>query len=116
VKVLSTIYGLTTSRQVWNSLANHFASQSKSRIAQLKCQLHTLHQGSKSCLDYITTTKECADQLVVIGKPIDDEDLITYLIGGLNSAFNSFIASFSFATHENSLTIEDFQAELLSYM
>jgi hypothetical protein len=81
-KVLSTVYGLTTPRQVWNLLANRFASQSKSRIAQLKRQLHTLYQGSKSCLDYITTAKECADQLAVIGKPIDDDDLITYLMGG----------------------------------
>jgi hypothetical protein len=66
-------------------------------------------------LDCITTTKECADQLAVIGKPVDDDDLITYLIVGLNSAFNPLIASFSFATRENNLTLEDFQAELLSY-
>jgi hypothetical protein len=67
-------------------------------------------------LDYITIAKECVDQLVVIGKPVDDDDdLITYFIGGLNSTFNPFIASFSFATRENSLTLEDFQAELLSY-
>ena len=114
-KVLSIIYGLTTSRKIWNSLANCFASQSKSRIAQLKLHIHTLHQGFKSCLDYITTAKECVDQLAVIGKPVDDDDLITYLIGGLNFTFNPFISSFSFATRENGLTLEDFQAELLSY-
>jgi hypothetical protein len=111
-KVLSTVYELTTSRQVWDSLANRFASKSKSIIAQLKRQLHTLHQGSKSCLDYITTAKECSDQLAVIGKLVDDDDVITYLIGGLNSTFNPFIASFSFATCENSLTLEDFQSKL----
>ena len=37
--VLSTVYGLNTSRQVWNSLATRYASQSKSRIAHLKRQL-----------------------------------------------------------------------------
>jgi hypothetical protein len=104
-KVLSTVYGLTTSRQVWLSLENRFASKSMSRITQLKRQLQTLHQGSKSCLDYITTAKECADQLAVIGKPVHDDDLITYIIGGLNSVFNPFIASFSFATRKNGFMI-----------
>jgi hypothetical protein len=113
-KVLSTVYGLTTSRRVWLSLENRFASKSMSRITQLKRQLQTL-QGSKSCLDYITTAKECADQLAVIGKPVHDDDLITYIIGGLNSVFNPFIAFFYFATRKNGFTLEDFQAELLSY-
>jgi hypothetical protein len=45
-KVLSTVYGMTTSRQVWSHLAKKFASQSKSHIAHhLKRQLQHLHQG-----------------------------------------------------------------------
>jgi hypothetical protein len=60
-KVLSTIYGLETSRQVWAALANQFANQSKTRVANLKKQLQSLHQGSKNCTDYISIAKECAD-------------------------------------------------------
>jgi hypothetical protein len=47
-KVISTIYGLETSRQVWTSLANQFANQSKTRVANLKKQLQSLHQGPNS--------------------------------------------------------------------
>jgi hypothetical protein len=42
-KVLSTIYGLETSREVWfevwSALASQFTNQSKSRIANLNKQL-----------------------------------------------------------------------------
>jgi len=114
-KVLSTIYGLETSRQVWTSLANHFANQSKSRIANLKTQLQSLHQGSKNCTDYIQTAKGCADQLAAAGKPIPDEDLITYLTNGLNSSFNSFITTISILSRDKQLTFEDFQEELLNH-
>lgn len=38
-KVISTLYGLTTSRQVWLSLSNRYASQSRSRILNLQPQL-----------------------------------------------------------------------------
>jgi hypothetical protein len=34
--VLSTVFGLNTSQEVWTSLANRFASQSKSWIIQVK--------------------------------------------------------------------------------
>jgi hypothetical protein len=114
-KVLSTIYGLDTSRQVWTALANQFANQSKSWIANLKKQLQSLHQGSKTCSDYVQTAKEFSDQLAVPGKPVPDEDLITYLTNGLNPSFNNFITSFSIMTRDKTLSLEDFQDELINH-
>jgi hypothetical protein len=110
-KVLSTIYGLDTSWQVWSALAN----QSKSRIANLKKQLQSLHQGSKTCSYYVIIAKEFFDQLAAAGKPIPDEDLITYLINGLNPSFNSFITTFSMMTRDKTASLDDFQDELLNH-
>jgi hypothetical protein len=114
-KVLSTIYGLDTSRQVWSALANQFANQSKTRIANLRKQLQSLNQGSKNCTDYIQSAKECSDQLAAVGKPIPDEELITYLINGLSPLYNSFITTISIMTRDKQLTFEDFQDELLNH-
>jgi hypothetical protein len=114
-KVLSTIYGLEISRQVWTALANQFANQSKTRVANLKKQLQSLHQGSKSCTEYLQIAKECADQLAAVGKPIPDDDLITYLFNGLNSSYNSFISTVSILSRDKQLTFEDFQEELLNH-
>jgi hypothetical protein len=113
--VLSTIYGLHTSCQAWSHLANCFALKSKSRISHLKRQLQTLHQGSKSCSDYLLTAKNWADQLVVASKPVDDEDLNSYIVGGLNSSCHSFITSLSFATRDAMISFHDFQYELLNF-
>jgi len=98
--VLSTIYGLETSRLVWSALANQFANQSKSRIANLKKQIQSLNQGSKTYSGYIQSAKECSDQLAIVGKPIPNEDLITSLINGLSPLFNSFITTISIMTHD----------------
>ncbi|XP_062145549.1 uncharacterized protein LOC133852912 [Alnus glutinosa] len=72
-------------------------------------------QGSKSCLDYIQATKECAGQLAAVGKPLPDEDLITYLTNGLNPTFNSFITTISILTRDKQFSFEDFQDELLNH-
>ncbi|KAA8538352.1 hypothetical protein F0562_027825 [Nyssa sinensis] len=113
--VLSSVYGLTTSRQVWTLLASRFASQSKSRVAYLKRQLQTLRQGTQPCSQFLQTAKSLADQLAIVGKPVDDDDLISYLISGLNPSFHAFITSYSFATRQTSLSFDEFQTELLNY-
>lgn len=111
-KVLATIYGLNTSRQVWLALANKFASQSCSHISHLKRQLLSLHQGPKSCSEYLHTAKLWADWLAIKGNPIDDENLISLVINCLNFSFNNFITSFSFATRDNAFSLVDFQVNI----
>uniref|UniRef100_A0A6N2LAH9 Uncharacterized protein n=1 Tax=Salix viminalis TaxID=40686 RepID=A0A6N2LAH9_SALVM len=85
--LVASLYGLDTSLLAWQSLADRFASQSKSRISHLKRQLQNLQQGSLSCASYLTEAKFLADQLSAVGKPVDDDDLISFVIGGLNNTF-----------------------------
>jgi hypothetical protein len=114
-KVLSTVYGLDTSKQVWNTLATKFANDSRSRIANLKRQLLSLHQGSLTCSEYIQSAKLYSDQLAAVGKPIPDEDLISFLLNGLNPTFNTFVTTVSLLTRERQLTLDDFQEELINH-
>jgi hypothetical protein len=102
-------------RQVWTHLANRFASKSQSRISHLKRQLHNLQQGSQTYTEYLRTAKSLTDQLTVIGHQIPDEDLISFILSGLNSSYNIFVQFYSLTTRDNCLTFEDFQAELLTH-
>ena len=56
-----------------------------------------------------------ADQLVAVGKPVDDEDLISYVIGGLNASYTTFISYCSFALDDSTMSFDDFQSKLLSH-
>jgi hypothetical protein len=55
--LVTSMYGLNTSHQAWKALAERYASQSRSHISQLKRQLQSLQQGSKSCTEYLNTAK-----------------------------------------------------------
>jgi hypothetical protein len=114
-KLVSTVYGMETSQQVWTALQTRFSSQSRSRISHLKCQLQTLTQGTKSCSKYLENAKHLADQLAAAGKPVDDQDLISFLLSGLSSTYTPFVTSFNFVSRDIDFTFEDFQAELLGY-
>jgi len=113
--ILPTVYGLQTSQQVWTNLAHQFASESKARVSQLKRQLQSLTQGSKSCAAYLRSAKAIADQLAAIQKPVSDEDLISFIISGLNPTFNTFVTVFTVTTRDKSPSFADFQDEILNH-
>jgi hypothetical protein len=100
---------------VWSALANRYAAPSKTRIQDLRRQLQILRQGDKPCPEYVHAAKSLADQLAMVGKPVSDEDLISYLIGGLSPRYNAFITSFTLMTKDESMSLEDFQTFLLSH-
>ena len=56
-----------------------------------------------------------ADQLAAIGKRVDDEDLISYVVGGLTSSYHPFITTLSFITRTTAISFDHFQTELLNY-
>ena len=70
-------------------------------------------QDTKSCFEYLESAKTLADQLAAAGKPVDNQDLISFLFGGLQSSYTPFVTSFNFASCETDFTFENFQAELL---
>jgi hypothetical protein len=113
-KVLSMVYGLTTAHQVWAHLAKRFTPTSRTKVSNLRRQLQTISQGSKSYTDYFLTTKSLANQLAAIGKGVDDEDLISYVIG-LNPSYHTFVTTFSYGNRDTTIPFEDFQTELLNY-
>ena len=43
------------------------------------------------------------------------EDLISHILGGLNTADTPFISNCYFAQHEKSLSLSDFQSELFAF-
>jgi hypothetical protein len=113
--VLSTVYGLHTSRQVWLSLATQYASESKTRISQLRRQLQTLQQGSKTCAVYLQFAKSYVDQLAAIGQSVVDEELISFVMSGLNHSFNSFVIVIMISTRKAPMTFAEFRDELLNH-
>jgi hypothetical protein len=114
-KVLSMVYGLTTAQQVWAHMAKRFTPTCRTRISTLRRQLQTINQVTKTCTDYLLTAKSLADQLAAIGKGVDDEDLISYVIGGLNPSYHTFVTTFSYGNRDVAIPFDDFQTELLNY-
>jgi hypothetical protein len=114
-KVLSMVYGLSTAQQVWAHIAKRFTPTSRTRITNLIRQLQTITQGSKNYTDDLLTAKSLVDQLAAIGKGVEDEELTSYVIGGLNPSYHTFVTTFSYNNRDAVVPFEDFQTEMLNY-
>jgi hypothetical protein len=56
-----------------------------------------------------------AYQHVIVGKGVDDEDLISYAVDGPSSSYHPFITTLSFVTKDSPISFDDFHTELQNY-
>jgi hypothetical protein len=59
--------------------------------------------------------KSWADQLNAMGKPVDEDDLISYLMSGLNSSYIRFITTYNIINRDSTASFDDFQMDLLNH-
>ncbi|CAH9104736.1 unnamed protein product, partial [Cuscuta epithymum] len=93
-RALSLVVRATSSQMAWTAIENTFQAQTRARRMAMKLQLQTLMKGSLSVMDYIERKRSIADSLAENLHPISDEDLIGYILSGLDSSYGAFITAF----------------------
>jgi hypothetical protein len=73
-KAMAAAIGLATSRDVWVALERVFSHRSKTWEIRLKDELQLMKKGNRSIADFVCAFKGLCDQLVAIGRPIDEVD------------------------------------------
>ena len=64
---------------------------------------------------HVKLAKESADELAVVGSLVEDDDLISFVVSGLNPLFNTFVIVNSFAARDLQMSFADFQSEHLNH-
>lgn len=78
-----------TAREVWKSLSATYATPSRGHIQQLRLQLKHFTKGDKSIDEYMRGLTSRFDQLGLLGKPLDHEDKVEYIIDGLPEEYKA---------------------------
>lgn len=91
--VLQQVATLNTSAEVWAAITNMYASQSRARITNLRISLANSKKGSTTTAAYFSKMKGLADDLASAGKPIDDDELVSYILAGLDIDYNPLVST-----------------------
>lgn len=100
------IHNCKFSREIWKCLLQIFNSRNKAQVMRMKNRLQTIQKGGMPLgeyfsqikkkggmplSEYFSQIKKCIDALVAIGKTIDEEDHVLYILGGLGPDYDNLI-------------------------
>ncbi|KAI0519423.1 hypothetical protein KFK09_006870 [Dendrobium nobile] len=88
--ILPYVITATTSHEIWHVLERRLQPSSRSRVLQLKNELHHLQMNNLTMQHYLSQIKNIGDNITAAGSKIDPEDIVLYILNGLPSNYNSF--------------------------
>jgi len=111
--VLAQVASLESSAELWSALEKMFAAQSRARVAHLRMQFAGLKKGTMSTTTYFTKMMSIKDDLAAAGKIIDDEEVVTQILNGLDYEYNPFVSSV--LGRVSLVSLDDLYGEMLAY-
>lgn len=82
--VLVQVATSVTVAQLWSVLDEIFTSETRARTVNTRITLATTKKGSMTITEYVGKMRSLADEMVMVGKPLGDEELVSYIVTGLD--------------------------------
>jgi hypothetical protein len=116
-EVLTQMVGQSSSAGAWTAIIEMFSSQSKARVVQLRTQLNGTRKENKTASVYFNQIKTLADEMAAAGKPLEDDDIVSYVLAGLqDEAYNGFVAAITaLIKADKFISLSDLYSQLVSY-
>lgn len=84
---------LTTSVEVWAAIERTYTDQSRARAINVRLALATTVKGNMNAVEYVNKMRGYADEMASAGKTLDDEEIVSYILVGLDMEYKSFVTS-----------------------
>jgi hypothetical protein len=93
-----------------------FASQSQARVVQLRTRLNQCHKENKSGQVYLDEMKGLSDEMAAAGKPLDNLDVISHILSGLDKEYDGFVAVITaLIKAEKNMSLSDVYSQFMPY-
>jgi hypothetical protein len=112
-EILVQVAAFSTPAKVWGYITSSFESQSRACVINVRMALSTTKKGDMTISKYVTKMKALADEMASAGKRLDDDDLVSYILAGLDPDFDSVISAVSARVEPISVT--ELYGQLLSH-
>jgi hypothetical protein len=92
-EILARIAMVTTAAQAWEKLEEQFTSQTRACAITMRMALATSRKGSLSTAEYLAKMQGLANDMAAARKALDDEDVVQYILSGLDEDYDSVVNS-----------------------
>jgi hypothetical protein len=104
---------MESSAEAWSTIDGMFKTAACSKVQHLRSLLSDTKKLAMSADDYFTKMKGFASELAAVGKPLDKDELVGYLLRGLDKDhYNSLITN---VNGKPDTTLDELFRQLSSY-
>jgi hypothetical protein len=112
-EVLIQVSSKTTATEVWRHIETIFSSQTRARAVNTRLALSTARKGSSSVADYVGKMKALGDEMAAAGRPLEDDELVEYILTGLDEEYDSVVSSVLGRTEP--ISVSELYSQLLAF-
>ncbi|KAH7571524.1 hypothetical protein JRO89_XS04G0070600 [Xanthoceras sorbifolium] len=102
-----------SSQEAWTILANTYAKPSRGRIKQIKRHLKKITKGSQSITEYLQAIKSRANELAILGAPMDEDDLTDQILDNLGDDYKELVCAVQAC--DSFISFDELHAKLLNF-
>jgi hypothetical protein len=111
--VLRDVSHAASSKEAWDILKGMFSTSTQAHMVQIRVELTTTKELDLSVANYFTKIKNLAAEMAVAEAPLSDDEVLSYLLAGIPSNYDSFVTSIT--TKNEALSLEEVYAHLMAY-
>ena len=111
--IISFVARAKTSMEAWTILANTYAKPSRGRVKQVKALLKNSTKGTQSITDFLHSVKARADELALLGAPVDDDDLTERILDELDDDYKELVRAVQ--ARDNPISFDELHEKLLTF-
>jgi hypothetical protein len=111
--ILSHLLDVSSTAEAWSAINSMFKTASRTKAQHLREKLNDTKKLSMTADTYYTKMKGFASELSALGKPVEDDEMLGYLLHGLDKTeYNALVTS---VNANPGTTLDDFYEQLSSY-
>jgi hypothetical protein len=103
----------STAAQVWSTLSDLYSSQTRACAVNTCIALATTKKNQPSVSDYYAKISHFADELAASGNPLRNDEIVAYLLAGLDEDFNPVFTAI--VERVDPITPSELYSQLLSF-
>ena len=107
------IASCTTAAEIWKAILDMTASQSRGRVINTRMAMATAQKGSSTIADFFSKMKGLADDMAAAGKKLDDEEIASYILAGLDRDFDPVVSGVS--NRDEPVSLGNLYTQLVSW-
>jgi hypothetical protein len=112
-EILMHVLRLEHVADVWKAVEEMFASQSSSKIMNLRIALANTKKNNMSLSAFFTKMQGYADEMAAAGKPLPEDELVSFLLAGLGGHYNALVAALGVV--KTPLSVAELYSQIQNY-